>query len=252
MRGFKELSSSGVRLALTMVVLTLLVVPAAFADVVARPFQFSDQFYLQNGVDPTKTLDHFVFPDAKFPECTLPDGGPAPPCRTRSEQSPNPAKWNNVRVVETTGGFKHNGNLLYYMAHSFFMPSSFTNNAAGDNARAICNAFRAFLFPKQNGDPLSPAPPNRRQDNIFQTNNGYWSNNPLGCWRLAFVSWDGPNVNSSKCQDLNQDLIERNGPDTDGTGLIRTLSEINGGVADGCLRIRLRAEDGSNGFPWVA
>lgn len=210
---------------------------AAGTDV--QSFQFSDAFYLQNGIDPTKTGDHFVFPDAK-PGFD----------RTRLDTSPD-SRYNDVRVIENTGGFKHNGNLLYYIAPAVVNPDTFTNNAAGDNAKAICNSYRAFLFPKANGDPLSPAPPNRRQDNIFQTNNGYWSNNPLGCWRIAFISWDGPNNGSAGCDDFLADQIDRNGTDLDGTGVIRTISEINDGIAAGCLRQRERKEDGTEGFPWV-
>lgn len=218
--------------------LILTAFPATAQDV--QSFQFSDAFYLANGVDPTLTGDHFVFPDAK-PGFN----------RTALGTSPDPAVYNDVRVIENTGGFKHNGNLLYYIAPATVMPFTFTNNAAGDNARAICNEFRAFLFPKANGDPLSPAPPNRRQDNIFETNGGYWSNNPLGCWRLTFVAWDGPNMGSEDCDDFLADQIEEHGVDLDGTGVIRTLSEIEKGVSEGCLRLRQRAEDGSQAFPWV-
>ncbi|RMH22220.1 MAG: hypothetical protein D6696_03925 [Acidobacteria bacterium] len=233
---------------LGVAVLACCLAPAALADDV-QPFQFSDAFYIEHGVDPTATLDHFVFPDAKFPECA--DGRLGPPCRTEAGVSPDPDVYNDVRVIETTGGFMHNGNLLYYQAVSFLMPGSFINNAAGAETRQICDDFRAFLFPKANGNPVSPAPPNRRQDNIFETNNGYFSNNPLGCWTLSFISWDGPNVNSSTCQDEMADLEQENGLDLDGTPVIRTLSDINNLLADGCVRETLRNKDGSQGFPWV-
>lgn len=156
-----------------------------------------------------------------------------------------------IRVLENTGGYMHNENLLYYIAPSMIMPGTFTDDAAGDNQRAICNEFRAFLFPKAEGDPLSPAPPNRRQDNIFETNNGYFSNNPLGCWRLTFVSWDGPNVSGSKCQQRANSLMGDNGADLDGTPVIKSLSDIRQLRSEGCVRLRQRSEDGSDGFPWV-
>jgi hypothetical protein len=216
-----------------------------------HPFQFNDQYLLESGIHVDFTVDHYVFPDANVARDA-----------TRLETAPD-SRYNDVRVIETTGGYMHNGNLLYYMApskvmpdrvdeHGHEVPGSFTHDAAGDTQRTICNEYRAFMFPKKNGLPLSPASPNRRQDNIFETDNGYFSNNPLGCWRLTFVSWDGPNVNSAKCEDHRTDLLEDNGPSLDAdTPIIKTKSTIDNLAADGCVRLRQREENGDDGFPWV-
>lgn len=235
-----------------VVVVGLALAPFAEAgDPKFYPFQFNDQYLLESGIDVQYTVDHYVYPDVNVAR----DG-------TRLETAPD-ARYNDVRVVETTGGYMHNGNLLFYLAPSKLMPErvdenghavppSFTDDAAGDTQRTICNTYRAFLFPKANGQPLSPASPNRRQDNIFETNGGYFSNNPLGCWRLTFVSWDGPQVASAKCEQHRDDLMEDNGPslDTD-TPIIKTLSTIDNLTADGCVRLRQREENGDDGFPWV-
>jgi len=53
----------------------------------------------------------------------------------------------------------------------------------------IANKFRAFIFPKKDGDPLAPGEANRRQDNLFDTRNGYFDNDALGNWRLVFVRY---------------------------------------------------------------
>jgi hypothetical protein len=232
--------------------------PVAQAEVV-QPFQFSDDFYRSHGIDPSMTLDHFVFPDAKFPECASDPA--APRCRTRLGTSPDPAKYNDVRVVETTIGWRHNGNFLSYMAPSKLTPDSFMRDANGNltaeaaHTKGVCESFRAFLFPKTNRETLAfvknPGLPNRRQDNIFETQHGYWSNNPLGCWSLAFVVWNGPNLDGPVCQDALADLIDENGEDLDGTAIIQTLNDINSLTAKGCTTVNLRAFDGSEGFPWV-
>lgn len=229
--------------------LGLALAPVAEAgDPKFHPFQFNDQYYLENGIDVDFTVDHFRFPDAAD--------------RTSLGVAPGP-RYNDVRVIETTGGYNHSGGLLFYMAPSKLMPErvdedgnvipgSFTDDAAGSTQRAICNEYRAFLFPKKDGNPLSPAPPNRRQDNIFETDNGYFSNNPLGCWRLTFVAWDGPQVGSEKCEQHRADLMEDNGPTLDAdTPIIKTLSTINNLAADGCISLRQRGENGDDGFPWV-
>lgn len=245
----------------TVLAVAFSVTPALAEDV--QSFQFSDAFYLEKGLDPTTMFDKYVFPDAKFAaSCADPSTG-QPPCRTKSGTSPDPNVYNNVRVTEITGGFMHNGSLLYYITPSKVLDRDFLDNAAGDETREICDEFLAYLFPKQNGPfgPLGPQPPNRRQDNVFQTTKGYFSNNPLGCWRLTFVAWDGPNVNGSECQDFMDDLAEDrrkespgiSGLDTDGTPVIREVGEIEEGEEMGCLTVRQRdaAATANPDFPWV-
>ena len=242
--------SSFLRIGLLAALLLALGATQAAGDDV-QPFQFTDAFYLENGVDRLAVLDHFVFPDAKFPTVCTAAGPLAFPCRTSLETSPDPNIYNDVRVIETTVGFKHNGSFLSYMAPSKLVEASFLDNAAGDETRQICDDFRAILFPKAAGVPDSPGDTNRRQDNIFETNGGYFSNNPLGCWRLTFVAWDGPNVNGSKCQDEADDLEEDNGLDQDGTPVIRKLGEVEKLEEEGCVTVIQRPADGSRGFPWV-
>lgn len=232
---------------------------------VAQAFQFSDSFYTLKGIDTSMVLDHYVFPDAKFPECSTDPS--APGCRTALEPSPDPAIYNNTRVIETTAGWRHNGNILFYISPSKLVPDSFARDASGNltqaaaETKALCEEFDAFLFPKTDRDAVnrgepgfikSPALPNRRQDNIFETNGGYWSNNPLGCWTLTFVVFDGPNFDGEDCQEEIQKVAADNGWSLDGdTPIIQDMSDIEKFVADGCATLNPRASDGSEGFPWV-
>lgn len=225
---------------LIVVLLAFGVSPARGDPELGEPFQFSDEFYLENGIDPTKIIDNLVFPDAK-----------AGSDRTRGDEPAPNASFNDVRIIETTGGFDASGDVLYYLIPGKVKLDAFLDNEAGDTALELANSFRAFIFPKAAGDPLSPMPPNRRQDNVFDTRNGYFSNNPLGLWILTFMSWDGPNVNSEDCQDEMEDLAEDNGLDLDGTSIITSASDIDNLAQDGCVQLRTRALDGSQGFPWV-
>ena len=205
-----------------------------------EPFQFSDDFYRANGIEPDNLIDRLVFPDAK-----------AGSDRTRDDESSPNSNFNDVRIIETTGGFDASGHPLYYLVNGKMTLSAFTDDAAGDVAFDLAESFRAFIFPKANGSPLSPMPPNRRQDNLFDTRNGYFSGNPLGLWALVFVSWDGPNVDGDDCQDEMADLAEDNGTDLDGTPIITSASDIDGLDSDGCVSLNRRALDGSQGFRWV-
>lgn len=198
------------------------------------PFDFSDEFYTQNGIDPANVINRVNGADG----VSVPDVTTDPSRR-------------NIRVTETTGGFNDSGNIIYYNVFSMVMPNSFTNDAAGLRARQIANDFRAFIFPKAAGEPLSPAPPNRRQDNVFDTRNGYFSNNPLGLWILVFVSYTDAALNTPGGQAVLAQLAAANGLDLDGTPIIKTASDIDNLAVQGLVNLRTRAQDGSQGFPWV-
>ena len=200
----------------------------------APAFDFSDEFYFENGINSELILDRKSGQDI----------------RSVVDASPDPM-FADVRIVETTGGFSHHGDLLYYVVCGELQPDSFTNDRAGDVAREIANEYRAFLFPKADGNPLSPAPSNRRQDNIFDSSGGYFSNNPLGLWRLTFVSFTDDAFNTTSGRRMLRRLRKRNGADLDGTPIIKTLSEIESLTRNGFVEIKTRANDGSDGSPWV-
>lgn len=162
------------------------------------------------------------------------------------DRSP-PPDFTDVRILEITGGFDHTGQVPYCTVNAKVMPESFTSDLVGAEAMAVANTFRAFIFLKADGDPLSPAPPNRRQDNVF----GYFNNNLLGLRLLTFVSWDGPAVEGPGCQQEMEQLALENGLDLDGTPVIKTMSDLENLEQNGCIQFRTRALDGSQGFPWV-
>ncbi len=206
-----------------------------------RPFDFSDAFYMQNGINPAKILDRVdgTCPVSDMPACSVVDGSNTDPDRR------------NIRVRSTTGGFDHEGNPLYYNIYGMVMPSTFTNDAAGKAAMATANFFSAYIFPKASGDPLSPALSNRRQDNVFDTRNGYFVANPLGLWTAVFVSYTREAFTTAVCQTALADLRAKNGTDLDGTPMIRKAIEVDDLGKKGCAVQRTRALNGSQGFPWI-
>jgi hypothetical protein len=204
------------------------------------PFDFTDAFYLANGIEPSALLMRVGTP-ARTPADWAIDNSNTDPTR------------NNVRLLQTTGGFDASGNLIYYSIMGMVDPATFTADAAGRRARQIADAFRAFIFPKTQPDGsiiLSPALANRRQDNVFDTRNGYLSNNPLGLWILAFVQYT-PAAFTPAGQKILGPLAAKNGVDLDGTPILKSASDIDGLAAKGLVRIVNRDPRGSQGFPWV-
>jgi hypothetical protein len=201
------------------------------------PFDFSNSFYLANGIDPSKILDRV--------------GTSTSASAFVVENSSPDANHTNIRITETTGGFNHEGNVLYYTINGFVNPNTFTNNAAGQMARQIAEKFTAYIFPKASGDPFSPALSNRRQDNVFDTRNGYSIANPLGLWTAQFTSFTPAAFNTAEGRATLAQLAAKNGTDLDGTPIIKTAMEVDGLVKKGLAVEQPRNFDGSQGFPWI-
>jgi hypothetical protein len=201
------------------------------------PFDFSNSFYLANGINPSaiqQRIGTSSSASAFVVETSSPD-----------------ANHDNFRITETTGGFNHEGNVLYYTINGFVNPNTFTKDAAGQQAQQIAEKFTAYIFPKASGDPFSPALPNRRQDNVFDTRNGYSVANPLGIWTAQFVSFTAAAFNTSEGQATLAHLAALNGTDLDGTPILKTAMEIDGLIKKGLAVERPRNFDGSQGFPWI-
>jgi hypothetical protein len=205
------------------------------------PFDFSDAYYLANGINPTNILNRVNG------TCGNPNDMPSCSVVDNSNTDPNRR---NIRILSTTGGFNADGNPLYYNINGMVMPNTFTNNAAGQNAKAIAEFFTAYIFPKASGDPLSPALSNRRQDNVFDTVGGYFTNNPLGLWTAVFVSYT-PAAFTPAGQKILATLAAKNGTDLDGTPIIRTPKEVDFLEGKGLAVEQTRNFDGSQGFPWI-
>lgn len=223
------------------------------------PRQFTDAEYLANGIDPTLPCE-----EDNPPTCDDPTN-PNPHNRPPLQDDFDPTKFidpldgvddggrstlqadGTIEINEITGGFDHTGKIIFYTVPAKFNEGSFTDDDAGQEAQEIANAFVAYIFPKAGGPQFVPMFANRRQDNVFDTRGGYFSNNPLGLWRLGFVKWvdvdDTPEP--AKCQDLRDDLMEQNGLDLDETPIITTVSDIEKLEDEGCVLVRSRDSDGS-------
>jgi hypothetical protein len=236
------------------------------------PFDFADSFYLQNGINPGNIqkrvgLDSGCAPSTNSPFCN-PEGPPiqpAPPGNWVFDNSNTNPTRTNVRALQTTGGFGHAGNLIYYSIMGFVNPNTFTNDAAGVQAQAIANSFEAYIFPKQPGlttttctatittncVKLDPAVGNRRQDNVFNTRLDYFTKNPLGLWILRFVLYTPAAFNTPAGQTTLANLAQSNGTSLDGTPIIEKSDDVDALEKKGLVEVVNRPLDGSLGFPWV-
>jgi hypothetical protein len=211
------------------------------------PFDFTDQFYVDHGINPANILQRVGTSTNNSLNWAICQPGDAAPCPNTDQDR------NQTQVLQTTSGFAFDGSILFYSIMGFVTPSTFNTDSSGDDARQIANRRMAFIFPKQQSDGtyiLSPALGNRRQDNLFDTSGGYLGEDPLGLWILEFVELT-PFGASPAGQQILAPFAQMNGVGTDGTPVINTLSDINSLVQQGVFQLVTRNLDGSQGFPWV-
>lgn len=245
----RVLRMSGVGL-VALVVLTAVQLPSLRADFLRYnppPFDFSDDFYRINGIDPAHIPMRVGNPDRPQAHWAL-DSSNTDPTRR------------GIRVKETTGGFDKDGHLIYYSIMGIIRPSTFTTDAAGAHARELADNFRAFIFPKTPRNPdgspgtviQDPGAPNRRHDNLFETKTGYLCENLLGLWVVEFVVYTKPAFTTSAGQAALANLAAKNGTDLDGTPVIKRLQEINDLQAAGFVELRENSATAVTGPPrWV-
>ena len=211
------------------------------------PFDFTDQFYLDHGINPANILQRVGTDTNNSLNWAICQPGDASPCPNTDQNR------NQTQVLQTTSGFAFDGSILFYSIMGFVTPSTFNTDSSGDNARQIANRRMAFIFPKRQSDGsyiLSPALGNRRQDNLFDTSGGYLGQDPLGLWILEFVELTSFG-DSPAGQQILAPFAQMNGVGTDGTPVITTLSDIRSLVDQGVFKLVTRNLDGSQGFPWV-
>ena len=193
-------------------------------------FDFSDAFYQQNGIDPTKIA-----------------GRPTGVGNSVVDTATDPTR-RNVRLTSLAGGHDDNGKPILFGILGTVQANAFTNDAAGQRARQIADQYVAYIFPRAGSNPLSPA--SKRQDELIPLNNGYFSNDPTNIWREAFVNYVPAALGTPAGKQVAQDLMSRNGPDADGTPMIRTLGDLQKAQQAGIVTVTRRADDGSQGAPW--
>lgn len=199
-------------------------------------YQFSDEFYAAHGIDAQemRNQENGATGPSRFGAFYR---GPGDAFTGPGEAS-DPRFIDDTRIRIHNMGFNAAGEMLFYPdPPAFFFESAFLNQETKD----LTNRSFVFIFPRTvdqpnpvvgcggnplPGDLLDPHPCNRRQDNIFDTGNGYLTSNPLQLWRIMFVTWDGPQVDTPECQAKMAQLAERNGYDTEGTPLLRTVREV--------------------------
>lgn len=181
----------------------------ALAEPQHRLYDFTDNYYRQNGIDPAGI-------DGRR-EAVLP---------LATEDLPFFSYQRNVRMLLTLPAYDQSGHAYYFTVLGGLKANAFTNDAAGRRAKQIADTSAEYLFPKRGTDPVGLGA--LRQSVVLDMRNGYFSNNKLGLWIHTWVSFTDRALNTADGRRALDDLARRNGRDLDGTPILRTTSEIDG------------------------
>ena len=184
---------------------------AARADNEDRLYDFTDAYYLKNGVNPAAIAGR-----------RQPDGIRA------VADTPFFSYQRPVRVISTAAGYNHSGSPVFFSILGGGNNTLFTPDSAGQKARQIADTYIEYFFPKASAAALDPTPlGGSRQANMLDMRNGYFSANPLGLWLHVWVSYTPQAFSTAAGQAALADLARRNGLDLDGTPIIATLSDMD-------------------------
>ena len=239
--------------------------PGQFPQFNPPPFDFTDAFYTENGIDVTQ-LDTPAAGRFGLFRKTGPPAFELGQVNWVADDSNTDPTRRNVRILATTGGYVDDGTgspTDFISIIAFVTNQSFFTGVA--NARTIqmmdiVSNFEAYAAPRQilshgvfagtpcgtMGDGSLPcfpvtsvATPTLRQDWRFSTNRspvdnsapfGYFCDDLLGMWIITYFWYTptgfGPHQ-TTQCASMLSSLGAKNGLTLDGTPIIKTADELN-------------------------
>lgn len=211
---------------LPLLAVALLATPSLLhADVKDRLYDFTDAYYLENGVNPALIA------------------GRMQPGPVAVEDIPNFSYQRNVRALLTLPAYDHSANINYFTVLGGLAATAFTADAAGQEARAIADSFIEYVFPKAGTDPVGLGA--LRQSVLLDMRNGYFSNDPLGIWLHVWVSFTDKALNTRAGKKALNEIARKNGRDLDGTPILATVGDIDSLFKKGYVTKITRAESDS-------
>jgi FtsP/CotA-like multicopper oxidase with cupredoxin domain len=199
----------------------------------AQSFDFSDQVYLDQGINPAGIR-------GRLSE----DGGAAV-----ADLSPEPGR-RNVRALEWRAGYDAAGCTVFFHRFGAVGVGAFTGGALGGQARRVADGYPVFTFPKRQSN-VRRLLVQDRQDPVFDTTPGSLSANPLGLWRVWTVRFTEKVFRSRAGLAVLEEIRKRNETDADGTPILKHVSEIRLLERDGYVAVETPSPEDPAASPWV-
>jgi hypothetical protein len=208
---------------LALAVMALFAVPSfTKADVEDRLYDFTDAYYLQNGVNPALI-------------------GGRMEAGTGIAVTDNPifSYQRNVRALLTLSAYDHSGNINYFTVLGGISASAFTADSAGQNARGIADSFTEYLFPQAGTDPIGFT---FRQSSVLDMRNGYFGKDQLRLWIHKWVNFTPKALTTRAGKQFLNGMARKNGKSFDGTPIIAGTSDIDSLLSKGYITVVTRPD----------
>ncbi len=208
--------------ALIFTIAAILVIPSAAQDNYTyqqerRPFDYSDKFYVINGIDPAAIVAR----------------------RTGLDKSSvfdyiNDDIHRDVRIIETRTGYDINGNPVFWAFYGDVYKYAFRTDDVGEKAFETANSGAVYLFPSTSVKNAE------RQSAVIDLAAGGPDKNPLGLATAVIVEYT-KKAYTKEGQEILKKIVGANGSTLDGTPIIRSSDEIKQLTRWGMISQRVRS-----------
>jgi hypothetical protein len=192
------------------------------------PHDFSDKFYLQNGVHYKAISGRLTGTDALSTFSKFENDAYRP-----------------VRVLITIPAYSQSGDLLFFSPLGRLTYNGFTDTKEGFEARELARRNPIYIFPDAGSRPTLPFSGMRQApviDQEFEINAR--EQNPLGLRYILVVQWTKLAFSTQGYQIMKQ-LAAENGTALDGNPIIKTTAEIKSLHQDGLITVSEEVKGGT-------
>lgn len=204
-------------------VFTALTVNAQLFAEEQRPFDFSDKYYLENGLIASAIVDRKTGDDGHSVLDYVPDW-----------------RYRDVRITATLPAYDKGGSVVFWNLYGGGGDGLFINNAAGIASIQQAYANPIYIFPSSTVDRAE------RQAALIQMADSYFDKNPLGLAAVLIVEYN-KQIFTPRGQTVLQQLNLMNGSSLDGTPIIKTEADIEKLSLEGLIDIK---KPGLTGSTW--
>lgn len=176
---------------------------------VMYPYDFSDMYYKENGIDPSMIISRRTGDDGQS-VFDVPIG-------------PN---FNEIRVIATIPAYTYNGEVSFWYPLGELSPAAFLDDR-GAKAMEEAKMFPIYVFPDRRIAELHSYALSRQAPII----DNLWSviadttMNPLGIRAIIIVNYTGKAFDDQSVPVMNY-FLKKNGTSIDGTPIIKSLDDI--------------------------
>lgn len=167
-----------------------------------RPFDFSDKYYTENGIEPSRIIKRRNGADGISVFDYI-----------------NDPHHRGVRIQGVFPAYNQVGKPVFWNLYGEIHKEDFPANVDGDDALRRAHNFPLYVFPSEKGAAEF------RQAHLVNMRDSYFEKNPIGLSVQVLVEFTNL-INTIDGQKEMSILADRNGVSLDGTPIIKTALEI--------------------------